>query len=1030
MAERTPQSDDLTGTDARAAPSFSLFDEPAAGPSAPRVFSIAAGRPFLDVLAHWLLASIPHEDPFALADATILLPTRRAARALADAFARQAGGRHGQSAMLLPRIETLGDIDEDEMTLADAGAELALDLPAAIDPVRRRLVLARMVAARDAAERGEASWPAALSAADALGQLLDSLQAEDIPFSALQNVTPERYAGHWARSLDFLKIIGEVWPHWLNEHNAMDAAARRRMLIEARAEAWRATPPKGPVIAAGSTGSMPAVAALMGVIARLPKGCVVLPALDLGLDEAGWRDIDDPHPQRGLKLLLERTEKGLAANRGDVSELPLIPDESAGREDAPHGHAARRRLLSLALRPAKATDAWREGLDALGPDAIKEAATGLSIVEADDEEGEASAIALLMREALETPEKTATLVTPDRNLARRVEAALARWDVAVDDSAGRPFSQTPLGAFLRLTVRWLTDPGAPAALIPLLQHPACNAGRPRAETQRAARALDLALRGPRPGADFQSLRTHAEKREDAGINALLGFLAPLAADISASGAEARLSRAINAAETLHSDGRAGSGAALWSGAEGEAGAGLLARLAGGLSDLGDIPDADWPHLFDGLIAGTPVRRRAPAHPRLSIMGPLEARLHRADRIILGGLNEATWPGDAGVDPFLSRPMRAEAGLPSPERRIGLAAHDFFVLAAGAETFLTRSKRRERAPARPSRWFVRLRNLLIAAEKLDDCEASAKLLRWTGSLDAPKAVAPARPPQPRPPVALRPRKLYVTDIGRLIRDPYAIYAKHILRLRELDALEAMADQRLKGVAVHTLAEAVAAIDVNARDADERLQELMERTLEEAPMNAGAAAIWRHRLVRAGDFLLATERDLRARGAPAVVEKKGVMTMAAPAGPYEIAARADRIDQLHDGGFAVFDFKTGRAAKEKEISSGLEPQLPLEALIAEAGGFEGLNGPARRIAFIRLHGGGEGGEIVSDISGAELVKILEGAREGAGRLIAQFDDPATPYLSQPRARFKDAYGAYDQLARRKEWSTAGEDGGDEQ
>ncbi|MBM3525904.1 MAG: double-strand break repair protein AddB, partial [Alphaproteobacteria bacterium] len=421
------------------------------------LFSIAAGAPFVDLLAQELLREAK-DAPETLADALVLLPTRRAARALREAFLRQTGGMP----LLLPRMEALGDVDDDELLLQSiAGVE---DEPPVIGVRERHIVLAEMLR-----ERPELGGNAALACrlASSLAGLLDSATLEGADLARLATLVEDDLAAHWRRSLEVLSVIQERWPAYLEARGLADPARRRIRGLQARAEAWRRAPPATRIVAAGSTGSIPATAALLEVIAGLPRGAVVLPGLDHGLDEASWTAaLDDPaHPQHGLARLLAR----LGDARADVLPWPGSP--------APH---VRARLLGEALRPAKTTPGWSR----LPPPA-RAAFDGLARIEAPTQQEEALAIALVLREAVETPARTAALVTPDRQLARRVAAQLARWDLAVDDSGGTPLLRTAQGAFLRACAAWAADPSDPVVMLSALKHPLASAGMSRGAFLRA-----------------------------------------------------------------------------------------------------------------------------------------------------------------------------------------------------------------------------------------------------------------------------------------------------------------------------------------------------------------------------------------------------------------------------------------------------------------------------------------------------------------------------------------------------------------
>jgi len=419
------------------APDRSIFS-----PKGKRVYSIDPGRPFLDDLAQTLSKELTLKDPLSLARATIYLPTRRSARALVNSFQKVAE-KNGSRAVLLPAIKTLGDIEEDSLTGFKGTAEKELSLAPAISSMQRLLTLASLVAAKERAFSGFENWAAAVSAGRELGKLLDSFYAEEIDFSALNTLVPEDFAAHWGQSVEFLKIISEQWPTYLKVIDKLDPAKRRSILIDGQIEHWQEKTPHDPIIVAGTTASAPAVARLVDCVSQLPRGVVILPGIDQDLAQStAWEMIDAPHPQAGLKKLIQF--------------LDLAPHEILPWPESGHS-LARTRLTSLALRPAEATDDWRDLVEAFTHDAslLNDALHGLSLIETPDDDSEASAIATIFRLALENPAQTAMLVTPDRNLGRRVALKLRRWNISVDDSGGIPLANSRTGTFLRLVAQWL-----------------------------------------------------------------------------------------------------------------------------------------------------------------------------------------------------------------------------------------------------------------------------------------------------------------------------------------------------------------------------------------------------------------------------------------------------------------------------------------------------------------------------------------------------------------------------------------------
>lgn len=1004
----------------------------------PTIFTMPPGIPFLDALAEALIADTSlggalSKEPAALGDITILLPTRRAVRALGEAFLRASGG----SAILLPRIRPLGDVDEEELLLTGAeafGATGALDLPPTIDTMERQLLLTELVLKwgrdPDFITGPKDAGQAALLAGE-LAQLIDNAETQGVDLDRLHQLVPDEFAEHWKLTLSFLQIALDHWPHILKERGLIDPAKRRNMSVRAEATAWGAKPPAHPVLVAGSTGSIPATAELLKVVATLPKGALLLPGIDLDLDARGWRAVDAAHPQFGMKQLLA----ALGAARDDVKTWPL--------RDVNPVSKSRARLLNEALRPAETTDAWAR--IAGGAINVSEAMQGLTYVEAATPREEASIIATAFREVLETRGRTGILVTPDRSLARRVAAEMGRWQVPIDDSAGVPLSQSSSFGFLRLALVALEEDLAPVALLDLLKHPLAALGMAPDECRKMARRLERTLlRGPRPAGGVAGLVNALTKTEmdaprrdrlHAFLEALDAALAPLThlMDAYEVPLQTLVEAHIKLAEALAATDEEEGASRLYRGEAGEATGLFLENLLANAGDhLSDINPYAYRKLFETLAAGQMVRPRFGQHPRLSILGPLEARLLSADLVILSGLNEETWPDAAPIDAWLSRPMRAELGLEPPERRIGLSAHDFLQGASAPQVLMTRAVKVDGTPTVASRWLLRLDSLLKGLGRAEGLAPDTTRTAWAAALDRPAAVKAWEAPAPRPVLAARPTQFSVTEIETLIRDPYAIYAKKILKLRSLDPLDADAGALERGILLHE------ALENFSRQFPDKLPPNVEKALLKAgrdafaaaPDRPGVEAFWWPRFERVAHWLSMWEPEIRQGLARTHTEISGELMLSGLSRPTRLTAKADRVDERVDGDLFIFDYKTGKPPSKKEVEAGLAPQLPLEAAIARVGGFrneDGLSLPARdvnRLSYLHLSGKDEGAK--ENIVATDGNEAAEQALQGLIDLLTQFEDEATPYLSRPRVQFAHAFGDYDHLARVREWSAA--DGGD--
>src|SRR5579872_455026 len=1038
-----------------------------------RVLSVPSSVPFLRAVVAALIDGRLVDGfeaktrPERLAEATLYLPTRRAGRLVREVFLEELGAQ----AVLLPRIVALGDIDEDELAFAEEddsyGGTTALELPPKLGELERRLTLAKLVAAWAKTSvtaplviGGPAST---LALAGDLARLMDDMVTRGVAWDALDTLVPDGLDEYWRYSLDFLRIAREAWPAYLAEIGRMEPAARRDRLIDAEAKRLAAHH-AGPVIAAGSTGSMPATAKFLHVIARLPQGAVVLPGLDTDLDENSWQSIGgerndrgqlaehpaSSHPQYAMHALLER----FGIHRGDVETLAPA---AFGREV----------LLSEAMRPSNATAEWHDRLGR--PEIAQHIVSGmknLAVIEAPNPEMEALSIAIAMREAAHL-QKSAALVTPDRALARRVMAALARWTLDFDDSGGDALIETPAGVFARLVAEATSKGLEPPTLLALLKHPLCRLGAAPDAHRHAIETLELALlRGtrPQPGtkglaqdlarfrdelAKFRrkdvSLLHGSEKRAhlrdselasaQALIEALHTALAPMESLIPTRPYDlaeiAARHREVLIALSEGDDGiamafEAQEGLALATAFDellaSERKSGLLVALP------------DYAEVLQTAFADRAVRRPEKPGATLHIYGPLESRLMQTDRVIAGGLIEGVWPPAPRTDPWLSRPMRHELGLDLPERRIGLSAHDFAQLLGAEDVILSHAAKSGGAPAVASRFLHRLEAVAGGARWEAAKQAGKRYVDFALALDAPDEVKPVEQPAPTPPRATRPLKLSVTAIEDWLRDPYTIYAKHILKLEALDPVDMPLSAADRGSAIHN---SIGEFTKNfARDLPaDPIQKLREIGLTHfAPLmeRPEAQALWWPRFQRIIRWFSEWEAARRGNLVAIEAEIKGEIPIALDDGrTFHLSARADRIERRCDGSFAILDYKTGAPPTGKQVRMGLSPQLTLEAAILRQGGFEGIDAGSSvgELAYVRISGNNPPGEHkalelkIRNETPQSPDEAADYALAQLTALIRKFENEAEPYRSLNLPMWTNRYGAYDDLARIKAWSAAG-------
>lgn len=961
----------------------------------PHVFTLPPGVDFATELVAGLRERMAG-PPESMATVRLFLNSERMRRRVIAGFTAQGAG-------FLPRIAVIKDLAQDP---------ILADLPQGTSALRRQLDLARLIGKLLEAQPDLAPRAALYDLADSLARLLAEMQDEGVGAGVIAGLDVSNHSAHWARTQAFLAIIEPF------SGDASDPEARQRTAVLRLTTAWKAVPPEGPVIVAGSTGSRGVTALLMQAVARLRHGAVVLPGFDGDLPDAVWRTMEDAltaedHPQYRFRKLM--------------AALDLSPENLRPWRDVVAPDPTRNRLISLSLRPAPVTDQWLVEGAAL-PDLLQVTAR-LTLIEALSPRDEALAIALVLRHAVDQGVRAA-LITPDRGLTRRVAAALDIWGIRPDDSAGSPLALSAPGRLLRHVAAAFVQPLTADTLLIVLKHPLTGSGADRGNHLRFTRELELELR--RKGPAFPRGRdvvAWAQRRDQADCTiwaqalarVLEAFEAPPPPDLTG-----QVARHIAVTEGLAQGSETSGAGQLWAGAAGEAALALMQQLRLEAPFGDDLAPATYCDLFEQQVNKGEVREPFNGHPLVAFYGAREAREMRADLVILGGLTDGIWPASGDPDPWLNRKMRKDAGLLLPERQIGLAAHDYQQAVAAQRVILSRSTRDAEAETVPSRWLNRLCNLMAGLPErngpaaLDAMRARGhKWLAQAAALDRPTAaqrgdarLQPAPRPAPQPPVKARPDRLSLTRIATLIRDPYAIYARYILQLQPLDPLRAAVDTRDRGIALHEILRQF----VQQRPpgetkvaAKQRLLEIATQVLADLTPFPSARLLWRARLERAADHFL--RQDSKHGGVALLVEEKGSISLTEPI--FTLFGTPDRIDRLADGRLHLIDYKSGApptAAQQKAY----DKQLWLAAALAERGGFAALGrAEVARISYIGL---GSGEKVVeTDVTTADLDAFW--AR--FCKLIAAYARRDTGYAAR-RAVFDVKYaGDYDHLARFGEW-----------
>ena len=965
-----------------------------------RVFGLAPGVDFPDALATGLRDRLKGAPPDAMARVDLIVNTRRMARRLRDIFDKGPAG-------FLPRIRLLGELD----TLVPG-----VTAPPAIPALQRRLELIQLLSGLLEADPTLAPRASLYALSDSLAALMDEMQGEGVDISAIENLDVSDQSGHWDRAKRFLEIahgyLGQT-------DSAPDAEARQRQLTMRIIAAWHANPPQNPVILAGSTGSRGTTSLLMQAVAKLPQGALVLPGFDFDMPTSVWAQLDqellsEDHPQYRFRHLMQALE----LPRRDI--LPWTEG------DAPS--PTRNALVSLSLRPAPVTHAWLSE----GPNLtdLATATNGMTLVEAPTPRIEALTIALRLRKAIEEG-KTAALITPDRMLTRQVTSALDRWNILPDDSAGTPLQLSPPGRFLRHVAALFLRKLDAEALLTLLKHPLTHSGAYRNLHQLHTQRLEMQIRRDGlPYPDPDGLARIAQKAADrieepAAFLEWANWVGQTFCDHAISGDHALttwVQRHLDLANKIAAGLSGTPDHELWRRKAGQAAEKLMADLSAQAVYGGALSAADFSDLLGAVLSGGEVRDRDAPHPGIMIWGTLEARVQGADLVIMGGLNDGTWPEAPPPDPWLNRQMRLQAGLLLPERRIGLSAHDYQQAIAAREVWITRAIRSDEAETVPARWLNRLGNLLNGLPQAEGGQAWSDMRArghyWTKQVQALEETTrsvPALRPAPRPPVNARPHALSVTEIKRLIRDPYAIYAKHTLRLRQINPLVQSPDAPVRGIILHEIMEQfVKSTSANSAllTKDHLLNVAREVLSAEAPWPA-ARAMWLARIERVADWFIAQETKRQNYSSPVAFEKAARGKHVFEDLGFTLTGFADRIDLTDAGDALIYDYKTGTPPSKKEQKL-FDKQLLIEAAMVEEGGFSEVGAASVANAiFIGL--GSKPVEISAPLDEEPPAEVLAGLEE----LIASYLAVTQGFTSRRMVKTEEIAGDYDQLARFGEW-----------
>lgn len=1033
MAKKSPSR---RQNHAKAAPSRT----PPVKTTGPSVYTIPSYQSFLDVVARGMLDQV-QDNPLLLADYKILVPDRDIAAALRQAFIEQLQGK----THIMPHIGTPGDMDDEQLSLRISDnallSQALMDIPPAVSPLQRQLMLAQEILKIP----GMSSSPQkAIKLGGELGKFLDEVQRHNVELRDIEYLVPAVFKDQWSKTAEFLKIITETWPEKLEEMGRIDPEDHKNIVIQIQAEHWQQNKPKNPVFAVGFNDGTPAIQSLLQAVAKMPQGTLIMQGIDLGMDEQSWGQITPVHPQ----YIMKETLKGLNINRAAIREWeaqPLAVNDFVRAPNPARTNQSRQKLLSKVMRQtsnATEENAEKEKIDV-------QALNGMDLITCGTQQEEASVIALKMRESLEVPGRKATLVTADRSLARRVSARLRNWDITVQDAAGTPLSDTSAGIYLLSTAAMAAEEWAPVQLLEALKHPLATMGERKSSFRRKLSDLEnMVFHGPRPVAGANGVKSAlsaafnraARRPQPTQTPEMLAAeqqaLDTLVDNIQAAGQkffekmsskkpvpfQEILDEHIRFAEALARDDKESGAQRIWRNDDGVKAARFLTNLREVAHLVPSVTGQDYVSVLQTLMHDITIHSSATSHPTLKIMTPAQAQLLKSDIVIVGGLNDGVWPQKPNENPWLSPAMIEALGLPSPEIDIGREAYNFIQMASNPNVLLTRALRSSDAPSVSSPFLTKLMAVLRSAGLEEAIEKKTHLLDIHKAMYTPAQVTPIEPPHVTPPVDKRPSQLPVTAVEMLMRDPYAVYVKYVLKLRPKDPLDTSPGVAERGIFTH------AALDAFVKkypgtlpdNAEEELLKIGRNTFKERINNPTVRAFWWPRFERIAKWFVKFEQERRTASKILGTEVHGKLEIDTGDGIFTLTAIADRLDRDENDQVTIIDYKTGGVPSQKSVALGFSPQMTLEALIAFTGGFDGIDAAdVGKLQYWKLSGGRPAAQ-VTDVKG-DIKDLVDEARQGVTSLIKTFNDKNVPYLANPRPDWSPRYSQAQHLSRIDEWST---------
>jgi ATP-dependent helicase/nuclease subunit B len=857
------------------------------------IITFAGETHFVTALAQYLLSTYhcPNQ-PESFARVRLLLPNHRGANELKHALFQV----NGNAPLLLPSMYFLGELCLHEWVSVEGRVPQKV-----ISHQQRMGWMVNCV--YDLMQRGmmgvginTPSIKSAIHYAESFLSVRDDCLRANVCPSKLAYLVPTDYAEHWSETLSVFQALTAALEEQLEFHQLIEPITHQRNVVQTILHEWHHSPPSYPVIAAGSTASTPITAQLLHGIAALTHGTIVLPSVDMQMQEKTWQTISVSHPQYHLKQWLDAS--GLT--RQNVTCISL-------------GDATREHFIIEMMRPAENNAIGSESTEKKLLSSDAQSCLPITLHECADDIAEVETIMLMVREALHQGVKQIVVVAEDDCFSQRLSHALDAYHIPVNRASGIHATHHPAYRMMMLVAELLFLPYSSAQLLAVLRLP--DVGK-----DDFASWLDMKLlRGWHSIDEMARILPYCQSAEEKR------WLEQLSTYVMQGKRRVSLLHAAHIAALKHiaPDIMADSTHCLFQ---------LMQEGTAFFEHVSPetiIHSSDYVGLLGQYFSSTrlPISSLDSDAP-VTIMGALETRLHSADYIIIPKLNEGTWPHVIPCEPWLNRAMRSQLGLNFAERQVSLAAHDFCQLLKAPQVLLTRARKECDSPTNASRFFERVRLWIKVTPP-------PYLYAWRSTMVASHSRPRVQAPAPNPPLESRMTRLSATQMETLQRNPFEVYASHICRFRELEPLDAPFSPKELGNVIHKVMERAAPY-YDGEMLEPYLGALQQGFMQEASRHVPEkqAHFYLKKLERMMDAVVETEqsRAYLIDGLEAETPLSAPFNTAQ--GTITFTAKIDRIERRKARGVCIIDYKTGEAPKPKEVASGERCQLIIAAMVLHA------------------------------------------------------------------------------------------------